>query len=83
MKIINLGFRAAHSCDKIGNKLFIFGGWNGFNALDDLHIYNLQTNSWEETKIKSLDDIPPSARNNHTTACVGSKLYIHGGHDGN
>ena len=23
------GPRAAHSCDLIGNKLYVFGGWNG------------------------------------------------------
>ena len=27
------GDRAAHSCDLIYNKLYVFGGWNGINAL--------------------------------------------------
>lgn len=38
------GDRAAHSCDLIMGKLYIFGGWNGMNALADIHIYDLNSN---------------------------------------
>ena len=34
-------FRAAHSCDKIGNNLYIFGGWNGKKALNNLKVIDL------------------------------------------
>lgn len=27
------GQRAAHSCDLIANRLYVFGGWNGKKAL--------------------------------------------------
>lgn len=27
--ILNSGDRAAHSCEIIDNKMYIFGGWNG------------------------------------------------------
>ena len=37
----NLGCRAAHSCDKVGNCLYIFGGWNGKKALNDLYVLDL------------------------------------------
>lgn len=36
-----LGSRAAHSCDKVGNCLYIFGGWNGKKALNDLFVLDL------------------------------------------
>ena len=36
-----LGCRAAHSCDKVGSCLYIFGGWNGKKALNDLYVLDL------------------------------------------
>ena len=33
--------RAAHSCDKVGNFLYVFGGWNGKKALNDLYVLDL------------------------------------------
>ena len=36
-----MGCRAAHSCDKVGNSLYIFGGWNGKKALNDLYVLDL------------------------------------------
>lgn len=32
------GPRAAHSCNLINGKLFVFGGWNGKRGLNDLHV---------------------------------------------
>lgn len=39
--LVDLGCRAAHSCDKVGNNLYIFGGWNGKKALNDLYVLDL------------------------------------------
>jgi hypothetical protein len=39
--LVDLGCRAAHSCDKVGNSLYIFGGWNGKKALNDLYVLDL------------------------------------------
>lgn len=71
--------RAAHSSDIIQDKLYVFGGWNGSQALNDLHILDLKEMRWLSPDIKG--DLPKS-RNNHTTAVVGTKLIVHGGHDG-
>lgn len=73
------GPRAAHSCNLIGNCLYIFGGWNGKRGLTDLHVLNVDTMSWE---VPRCAGVTPSSRNNHATFVVGSKLYVHGGHDG-
>ena len=73
--------RAAHSCDKVSNNLYIFGGWNGKKALNDLYVLdldNLVCRSEPETFGQK-----PACRNNHTTAVYGDKIYFHGGHDGN
>eukprot|EP00397_Hematodinium_sp_SG-2012_P019350 GEMP01019877.1.p1 GENE.GEMP01019877.1~~GEMP01019877.1.p1 ORF type:complete len:515 (+),score=55.52 GEMP01019877.1:19-1563(+) len=73
------GPRAAHSCDVIDMKLYVFGGWNGKKALNDLHVLNVATSIW--TQLQSAE--PPSARNNHSTAVIDHKLLVYGGHDGN
>lgn len=73
------GPRAAHSCDLIDNKLYVFGGWNGKKALNDLHILDIASMAWSEVMVVG---VPPATRNNHTLSQVGTKLYIHGGHDG-
>lgn len=36
------GSRAAHSNDAIGCKLFVFGGWNGRKALNDLQVLDTE-----------------------------------------
>ena len=41
-----VGSRAAHSCDKVHNNLYIFGGWNGKNALNDLYVLDLDKLIW-------------------------------------
>lgn len=73
------GPRAAHSCDLIGNKLYVFGGWNGKQALNDLYVLDFNTMTWS---LRDLTGNGPSSRNNHSIAMVGVQLFIHGGHDG-
>lgn len=46
--VINIGDRAAHSCDKVGNNLYIFGGWNGKQALNDLYILDIENLLWTQ-----------------------------------
>jgi len=75
------GPRAAHSCDIIDGRLYVFGGWNGKRALNDLHVLDVGSSVWTEAVPNAG---APSARNNHTTAVTDkSLLVVHGGHDGN
>jgi N-acetylneuraminic acid mutarotase len=73
------GARAAHSCDAIGSKLYVFGGWNGKRALNDLYVLDTATMTW--TALEASGRLLP-CRNNHTTAVVDNRIYVHGGHDG-
>jgi leucine-zipper-like transcriptional regulator 1 len=57
----------------------VFGGWNGKQGLSDVHVLSLSKMEWFVPRI--LGD-PPTPRNNHATFVVGSKLFVHGGHDG-
>ena len=40
------GPRAAHSCNLIGTKLWLFGGWNGRTGLNDLAMLDTETMDW-------------------------------------
>ena len=73
------GPRAAHSFDILENRIVVFGGWNGRKALNDLHIFDFQSESWTQLEMSSDT---PSARNNHATVVFDNKLFVHGGHDG-
>ena len=73
------GPRSAHSCDIVDSKLYLFGGWNGKKALNDLHVLNTDEFDWELVEVTGR---LPVCRNNHTSAVAGRKIYIHGGHDG-
>lgn len=74
------GPRAAHSCDIVDGRLYVFGGWNGKRALNDLHVLDVSSSVWTEVVPNTG---APSARNNHITAVVDQRLLVHGGHDGN
>jgi N-acetylneuraminic acid mutarotase len=73
------GPRAAHSCEIIGRKIYLFGGWNGKKALNDLFIFNLETFKWSEPEVTGSK---PGLRNNHATCTQGKYMYLHGGHNG-
>ena len=73
------GARAAHSCEIINRKIYLFGGWNGKKALHDLFIFNLETSKWTEPEVSGTK---PGLRNNHATCVHGKYLYLHGGHNG-
>lgn len=68
--------RYAHTGTLMGNKLIIFGGFNGRVYLDDLSVLDTSTMSWYVPVVKGT---PPSARYAHTATPVGAKLFIFGG----
>ncbi|XP_053992752.1 rab9 effector protein with kelch motifs-like [Hylaeus volcanicus] len=71
--------RAAHSTNLINeNKVYLFGGWNGKKALNDLYVIDVETMQCTQL----LSENTPSIRNNHAAVSVVNDLYIHGGHNG-
>ena len=57
-------------------KLIIFGGWDGQNRLNDLHILDSLTLSWSSPLISG---IPPTPRAGSTLNCVEDFLILFGG----
>mmetsp|Transcript_7394 Transcript_7394/g.18811 ORF Transcript_7394/g.18811 Transcript_7394/m.18811 type:complete len:1283 (+) Transcript_7394:321-4169(+) len=72
--------RAAHSCTRIGELLYVFGGESSDGRLNDVAILDVNARQWSFPKIGGT---PPSPRSGHVAAAVGDQLVvIFGGWDG-
>jgi hypothetical protein len=58
------------------NNIYIFGGFNGIDYLNDLYQLNLESKTL--TKIKTYGEIPIK-RKNYSSVLIGNKFYIFGG----
>ncbi|XP_074312254.1 acyl-CoA-binding domain-containing protein 4-like isoform X1 [Silene latifolia] len=70
--------RGGHSVTLVGSSLVIFGGQNANRSLlNDLHLLDLETMTWDEFEAAG---VPPSPRSDHTAAVhAGRYLLIFGG----
>ena len=72
--------RDSHACVRIGNNMYIFGGSNGENPLNDMFAFNLVSKTW--IKIDATGEIP-SAREGHSGVALSDRyFFIFGGWDG-
>ncbi|CAM0949739.1 unnamed protein product [Alopecurus aequalis] len=70
--------RGGQSVTRVGNTLVVFGGeGDGRSLLNDLHILDLETMTWDEFESTGT---PPSPRSEHAAACYADRyLFIFGG----
>ena len=61
--------------------MFIFGGWNGHDTMNDIFQYSFLSNYWYE--IHRTNGSPPQPRYRHSAVICGSNIYIFGGVDTN
>lgn len=61
--------------------IFIFGGYDGFNRVNDFYEYNIDYNSWQEV-LNNEGEAPPSPRHSHSAVVFEDSMYIFGGYDG-
>eukprot|EP00743_Colponemidia_sp_Colp-15_P003479 GILK01003757.1.p1 GENE.GILK01003757.1~~GILK01003757.1.p1 ORF type:complete len:615 (+),score=65.01 GILK01003757.1:73-1917(+) len=70
--------RAAHTCTVVGSHLWFFGGNDGSQFFNDVHVLDTETLTW-------LQPIPegaaPNVRAGHTATAVKRDMYIFGGGD--
>ena len=57
-------------------ELFIFGGWNGSERLNDIHILDTETSTWSEPRVGG---IKPHPRAGMTLTALRGRLYLFGG----
>jgi len=63
------------------HSIFIFGGFDGNNKLNDFYEFNTDNDTWQEV-IYSGSGMPPSPRKSATCIVFGGSMYIFGGNDG-
>lgn len=68
--------RDSHSLVIVDHMMIIFGGTNGGNKVNDVHILDLLTHEWTQPNCKG---VAPTPRESHTTTIVGERLVIFGG----
>ncbi|KAI1188154.1 hypothetical protein F5B17DRAFT_439803 [Nemania serpens] len=68
--------RTNHTMITYNDKMYLFGGTNGFQWFNDVWCYDPSTNKWAQ-----LDCIGyiPSAREGHSAALIEDVMYIFGG----
>jgi Galactose oxidase, central domain len=71
--------RSMHAGAVWHSNLYIFGGYDGRNRSNDLHVYHFPSNSWA---LLSARGTAPSRRDRHTAVVYLNKLVIFGGYDG-
>ena len=61
--------------------MFIFGGYDGINRLNDFYEFNTENNTWQEV-IYSGSGLPPSPRHSACALVYEGNMYLYGGYDG-
>lgn len=61
--------------------IYIFGGYDGFNRVDDFHRYSIDSGRWSLQEV-SNPEAGPSPRHSHSAVVYNNQLYIFGGYDG-
>merc|ERR1719171_435087 len=61
------------ACVTIGDRLYVCGGWDGYNDLSSAERFDPQRGCWEALPPMSID------RHRSTCAAMGGQLYICGG----
>lgn len=71
--------RFGHVAVSYQNSMYVFGGWDGTNCLDDLYEYSYVTNLVYE--IRRWSGIKPKPRYRHEALVYNDDVFIFGGVD--
>lgn len=70
--------RYGHTMVAYGRHLYVFGGASDYRLPNDLHCYDLDTNTWSIVAV-APDSNMPSGRLFHASAVVDGAMYMFGG----
>jgi len=62
-----------------GNGFFIFGGFDGQQRVNDMHVFDLDNHMWSRV---SSQGNAPTPRHSHAAVVFRDSMYIFGGYDG-
>jgi len=63
-----------------GNGFFIFGGFDGSQRVNDMHVFDLETNTWG--RVLTAQGNAPTPRHSHAAVVYRDSMYVFGGYDG-
>lgn len=72
--------RSKHTCVAYKDGVFVFGGDNGKNMLNDLIRFDCKDKSW--SKIRFSSGAPPAPRYHHSAIVYNQSMFIFGGYTG-
>ncbi|CAE8587159.1 unnamed protein product [Polarella glacialis] len=70
--------RFGHSAVVYRSGMFVFGGWDGHDTLDDLYEFSVTTSQWYS--VPGRGDVPQS-RYRHSAVVYGCCMFVFGGVD--
>ena len=73
--------RFGHAAVVCQNSMFVIGGWNGHDTMDDIYQYSFPSNLWFE--VRRLKGVRPKPRYRHTAVATKNTIFIFGGVDTN
>lgn len=69
--------RAEHTAIVYGNRMIVFGGYDGKKKLNDTYVYDFSTQEW--SRPSAADTNAPSRRCKHTAVLYKKRMYVLGG----
>jgi N-acetylneuraminic acid mutarotase len=77
VRIKDLIFLVVHN-----RSIYIFGGYDGFNRVNDFYEYNVDNAVWQEVSCPSSGSSAPTPRHSHSAVVYEDSMYVFGGYDG-
>ncbi|KAF4673607.1 Leucine-zipper-like transcriptional regulator 1 [Perkinsus olseni] len=71
--------RSLHVSVVVDDSMYVFGGYDGSNRVNDFYKYHFPTKAWSTVSYYSPR---PSARDRHVAVAYRGNIYIFGGYDG-
>lgn len=72
--------RSLHAGIVVGDFLYVFGGYDGSNRVNDFYKFNFKASKWSQVAVQGVS---PSARDRHVVVSHNDRIYIFAGYDGN
>ena len=73
--------RDRHTAVVHGRCIYIFGGYDGYNRVDDFHRYDISSSTWQQLEPLNPEQ-GPSPRHSHSSVVNDDHMYVFGGYDG-
>jgi N-acetylneuraminic acid mutarotase len=72
-----------HTSSLVGNKIYIFGGYDGHGTNFELATFDPFSCTWTNVPKSNQKGTLPPSRTNHAAAAVGKNMYLFGGNNNN